>query len=300
MQRSVERGESRQRRRRARSRWGRKRRTPPTPARARLRTRADTRGVREDTRPPGEARRSSRRATKNIDPRRRAHSDDVDGGGAMGAGAGGDGHGRGHREEPIGRGALEPLRAARIRLLRRRLFHRRERRPTNGSVVRDAERPRPRGGALVPARVRASDGGVHGGTLRRGRIRRRRAPPLAVRDAPTRAPSRTCTVASLTPAATEIVHALGLQSRLVCVTDRCDYPTTVARSFPIVLRSRLGVANDANRRRMGGRRDSISTAMHAEARAGAPATRPRGTSTLPSARPSASGRGVEGFGRDWC
>ena len=51
-------------------------------------------------------------------------------------------------------------------------------------------------------------------------------------------PSRTCTIASLTPAATEIVHALGLQSRLVCVTDRCNFPPSVARSFPIVLRSR--------------------------------------------------------------
>ena len=46
---------------------------------------------------------------------------------------------------------------------------------------------------------------------------------------PQPAPDPECTIASLSPAATEIVHALGLQSRLACVTDRCDYPPTVAR-----------------------------------------------------------------------
>ena len=47
----------------------------------------------------------------------------------------------------------------------------------------------------------------------------------------------------LTPAATEIIHALGLQSRLVCVTDRCNFPPSVARAFPIVLRSNTKVRN---------------------------------------------------------
>jgi cobyrinic acid a,c-diamide synthase/ABC-type Fe3+-hydroxamate transport system substrate-binding protein len=73
-------------------------------------------------------------------------------------------------------------------------------------------------------------------------------------------PDAECAIASLSPAATEIVHALGLQSRLACVTDRCDYPATVARAFPIVLRSREPRA--AGGRRMGGRRESISTAMY--------------------------------------
>ena len=45
------------------------------------------------------------------------------------------------------------------------------------------------------------------------------------------------------PAATEIIHALGLQSRLVCVTDRCNFPPSVARAFPIVLRSNTKVRN---------------------------------------------------------
>ena len=85
-------------------------------------------------------------------------------------------------------------------------------------------------------------------------------------------PAPSCSVASLTPAATEIAHALGLQARLVCVTDRCDYPPTVARSFPIVLRSRgdgggSGGGNDRRGRQgsgagIGARRASISTAMH--------------------------------------
>ena len=64
--------------------------------------------------------------------------------------------------------------------------------------------------------------------------------PSAVPQPP---PSRTCTIASLTPAATEIIHALGLQSRLVCVTDRCNFPPSVARAFPIVLRSNTKVRN---------------------------------------------------------
>ncbi len=64
--------------------------------------------------------------------------------------------------------------------------------------------------------------------------------PSAVPQPP---PSKTCTIASLTPAATEIIHALGLQSRLVCVTDRCNFPPSVARAFPIVLRSNTKVHN---------------------------------------------------------
>ena len=58
----------------------------------------------------------------------------------------------------------------------------------------------------------------------------------------------------------------------MCVTDRCDYPPTVARSFPIVLRSRgdgggSGGGNDRRGRQgsgagIGARRASISTAMH--------------------------------------
>ena len=56
------------------------------------------------------------------------------------------------------------------------------------------------------------------------------------------------------------MHALGLQSRLACVTDRCDYPP-VARAFPIVLRSREPRGAGA-RGRMGGRRESIGTAMY--------------------------------------
>ena len=78
---------------------------------------------------------------------------------------------------------------------------------------------------------------------------------------PQPAPDPECTIASLSPAATEIVHALGLQSRLACVTDRCDYPPTVARAFPIVLRSREPRGAGA-RGRMGGRRESIGTAMY--------------------------------------
>ena len=78
---------------------------------------------------------------------------------------------------------------------------------------------------------------------------------------PQPAPDPECTIACLSPAATEIVHALGLQSRLACVTDRCDYPPTVARAFPIVLRSREPRGAGA-RGRMGGRRESIGTAMY--------------------------------------
>ena len=85
---------------------------------------------------------------------------------------------------------------------------------------------------------------------------------------PQPAPDPECTIASLSPAATEIVHALGLQSRLACVTDRCDYPPTVARAFPIVLRSREPRGLAQGRGRLGGRRESISTAMYNAEKAG--------------------------------
>lgn len=95
-------------------------------------------------------------------------------------------------------------------------------------------------------------------------------------------PSKTCTIASLTPAATEIVHALGLQSRLVCVTDRCNFPPSVSRSLPIVLRSRSVIdgtvdaeggvdENGVKLSRLGTafpRRSSISTSMMNAARDG--------------------------------
>ena len=75
------------------------------------------------------------------------------------------------------------------------------------------------------------------------------------------------------------MHALGLQSRLACVTDRCDYPPTVARAFPIVLRSREPRGLAGGRRRLGGRRESISTAMHnAEKAAGRGGARDRARS----------------------
>ena len=198
---------------------------------------------------------------------RRAHSDDVDGGGAMGAGAGAMGTGAG-----IGKSRSVGVLS--------NLFPRQGsassggglsdagngvRRTASSATLSDLDPeaalsfPPASGLQTVASMVGLSAGDEYGDV---GHLH-------SPCETPQPAPSRTCTVASLTPAATEIVHALGLQSRLVCVTDRCDYPTTVARSFPIVLRSRLGVANDANRRRMGGRRDSISSAMHAAAREGA-------------------------------
>lgn len=82
-------------------------------------------------------------------------------------------------------------------------------------------------------------------------------------------PDNKCQIACLSPAATEIVHALGLQNRLACVTDRCDYPLTVQRAFPIVLRSRERAGGREERaRRLGGRRESISTAMYNAEKAG--------------------------------
>ncbi len=45
-------------------------------------------------------------------------------------------------------------------------------------------------------------------------------------------------IASLLPAATEIVAALGLADRLVGVSHECDFPSTV-RTLPILTRSRL-------------------------------------------------------------
>jgi cobyrinic acid a,c-diamide synthase len=106
---------------------------------------------------------------------------------------------------------------------------------------------------------------------------------------PQPAPDPECTIACLSPAATEIVHALGLQSRLACVTDRCDYPPTVARAFPIVLRSREPRGAGA-RGRMGGRRESIGTAMYNAEKANG------GHDVLTRARRAGTGRRVPSDG----
>ena len=227
---------------------------------------------------------------------RRAHaSDDVDGGGAMGAGAGAMGAGIG--EEPIGRGALEPLPAARIRLLRRRTIRRREQRPTNG-VVRDAERPRPRGGALVPARVRASTVasmvGLSAGD-EYGDVGHLHSP--CETPQPARRPERARWRRSRPP-------RRRLCTRWVSSRDSCASP------IDAITRRRLRGRSPSSSDRDSASRTTRTDDEWAGAeipsappctprRARAPATRPRGTSALPSARPSTSS-GFEGFGRDWC
>ena len=216
--------------------------------------------------PAGEARRSSRRATKNIDPRTDARTATTWTGAARWA--------RARARWARASGRADRSGCSRTSSRGKDPPPPEEDYPTPGTASDERRRPRalsdldPEAALSFPPasglQTVASMVGLSAGD-EYGDVGHLHSPC----ETPQPAPSRTCTVASLTPAATEIVHALGLQSRLVCVTDRCDYPTTVARSFPIVLRSRLGVANDANRRRMGGRRDSISSAMHAAAREGA-------------------------------
>jgi len=50
--------------------------------------------------------------------------------------------------------------------------------------------------------------------------------------------SRQPTIASLLPSGTEIVFALGLQDRLICVSDMCDFPPE-ARSYPIAVHYKI-------------------------------------------------------------